>query len=642
MTHPYRWIMLVAGLSLAATGPVVAQEASAQPLTDDARPLQSGTSLTVIDPAETIPSINIRAEVAKTLAAEQRYFSAVAELFRAAGPNAPSRMSEDFQWQLADSLLAFSVRDAQSLYRTASVLSDDTDRYVASQMALADHDYRHGRLDSAMQVLKAVEDRVPEAERDEWQKQVARVLLAQGRFADAIEILKVLDEGLAGRNVDRVVRFNLGLAQLNDGRELEGRDTLDKVGRAVAYTEEDHAIRDRANLILGWHFLRNEQGGTAKAVFQRIRMNGPSSNRALLGLGWAELLPRGERQARVSRLEEEEDPFAGLSTLGGLLRPGYMEGDVYRRAGFNNFSRASMADDEEEALQRALGVWVELIGRDPLDPAVQEAWLAIPYALDRIGAYRQAIDYYERAIEVLETNVERQKQAQISIRGGVMLNTLVRRDPDSEAGRDWELLDLPDTPETYYLQEMLAGHRFQESLKQYRDLSLMARNLEGWEERLLAVRENHRRDVREPADPAEVIEVARYGSAPPTPPAGSSLTLQGATSLAAPGRYQRPHAVPNLPGVRLPMTATPPAERFNGVYERANSLRREASDLRMNVEQARDRQAALLTEMASEALAEQQLTIDKFLVEARFALARLYDRELDPPTAESDDENGAP
>src|SRR3546814_8808105 len=65
-----------------------------------------------------------------------------------------------------------------------------------------------------------------------------------------------------------------------------------------------------------------------------------------------------------------------------------------------------------------------------------------------------------------------------------MVETIVRRDLNSEAGWDWKLHDLPDAPETYFLQNLLAEHRFQEALKNYRDVRMLTRNVESWRVRL--------------------------------------------------------------------------------------------------------------------------------------------------------------
>jgi hypothetical protein len=46
----------------------------------------------------------------------------------------------------------------------------------------------------------------------------------------------------------------------------------------------------------------------------------------------------------------------------------------------------------------------------------------------------------------------------------------------------WKLEELPEGPEARYLYHLLATHKFQEGLKNYRDLAYLLRNLEGWRE----------------------------------------------------------------------------------------------------------------------------------------------------------------
>jgi len=560
---------------------------------------------------------------AMTLGADARHFSAAILLEALAGDAQPETVPEAYQWQLADTLLAIALRDrAVEIYRHLAVITDDRDRWIDAQLRVAEFDYQRARYADAVGRLTAIDDQVPDHLRPRWQSQLAQVYLAESRYEDALPLLQDLEDRKRGT---AYTRYNLGVALINSGEEDTGRAQVDRVGRMTIASLEDQALRDKANLTLGWHFLSEELGGSAKAIFQRIRVKGPFSNRALLGLGWAELSPRGERQRRAANIEDE-DPFSNFSTIGGLLRPGFIERDFYYRAGFRNFRLSSISEDQEEALRRALAAWIELISRDPLDPAVQEGWLAIPYSLDKLGAHTQALQYYERAIEELEQNRVRMNTAMDSINGGRMIETIVRRDANAESGVAWRLKDLPDAPETYYLQSLLAEHRFQEALKRYRDLRLMARNLESWRERLAAVGRTYRDNPRDPVAVEDLLARARDGWTPPDDTLDlSSLVM--AQQLAPPGRYDA--ALPNdttAPPPRLKPSA-PPA-RFNGPYERSQQLLENVRTLRLQVEAAADAQSGILNEMAREELTGQQKTIERYLVEARFALARLYDRQL--------------
>jgi tetratricopeptide (TPR) repeat protein len=80
----------------------------------------------------------------------------------------------------------------------------------------------------------------------------------------------------------------------------------------------------------------------AARSIDRVRLSGPQSSKALLGAGWA--------------------------------------------------------DAAEKHYEAALAPWQELQGRSLLDAAVQESYLAVPYAYAELGAMAQSAEYYEKAI----------------------------------------------------------------------------------------------------------------------------------------------------------------------------------------------------------------------------------------------------
>ncbi|HEX4896691.1 MAG TPA: hypothetical protein VFV11_10220, partial [Solimonas sp.] len=229
----------------------------------------------------------------------------------------------------------------------------------------------------------------------------------------------------------------------------------------------------------------------------------------------------------------------------------------------------------------------------------------------------------EKAIGVLENARKRQTEAMNSIRQGRMVETIVRREIDSEAGWEWKLKDLPDAPETYFLQSLLAEHRFQEALKNYRDLRLMGRLLDGWQQRLDTA-ERAWVDAERLATPPEVtVKRARQGWVEPW--AGLKIRLRVDDALAAPGTYdERLLGDPPPPWLLRPAVA---AGRFDGPMERAQALKQRLGNLRELVKTASDAQSRLLREVALKELEGQRREIERYLVEARFALARLYDRQ---------------
>jgi len=562
--------------------------------------------------------------LAEFLDADRRHFSALIELRQIAGDQDPLKMSTDYQWRLAENYLGFGMgARAEAVYRSLAASANNPQDVAKAQLRLAEFDYQRGYTAQARANLYRLREKLPPAMIADWQDLLARVLMAEGRYGEAADML--LKEDNATKQ-SPFTRYNLGVALLNSGRVSQGQTVLDRVGTLRPETPEELALRDRANLTLGWHFLQTQQGGTAKPIFGRVRVEGAFSNRALLGLGWAELAPQGSRIQRSEAPDDqnaEQQNRSSFSTLGVLLRPGYLDRDVFDRAGMRSFRLRGGNPESEAALRRALVPWLELISRDPMDPAVQEAWLAIPYTLDQLGAHTQALQYYEKAVEVLETSRKRMNDAMTSIRQGRMVETIVRRDLDSEAGWNWKLRDLPDAPETYFLQTLLAEHRFQEALKNYRDVRMLARDLDSWNKRLAGIEQDYLNANKRPANPDEIVKRALRDS--PAPYAGTTADLRLAPRLAPPGSYtQRPTA----PALRLePLELAAAPARFDGPYERIQSLKSRVGNLREQLALAGNSQAQLLQQMAVQELEGQRKQIERYLVEARFALARLYDRQ---------------
>lgn len=281
--------------------------------------------------------------------------------------------------------------------------------------------YQRGYWEDAEKALKRIEGRLTPQLDAEKQNLLAQVLIQQGRFDDAVNILN----GWRGPpDWTAFAQFNLGVALVRKGRMAEATTMLDAVGQLETSSEELLALRDKANLALGYAYLQAGQPAAAKPVLQRVRLQGPQSNKALLAVGWA--------------------------------------------------------DSAEQQYNEALVPWTELHGRNLLDAAVQESYLAVPYAFSKLNAAAQAAEYYTTAIDSYGAESQRIDQSIAAIRSGRLLDTIVANDRDGRYGWFWQLQNLPDAPESRYLYHLLAGHEFQEGLKNFRTLGFMQRNLEEW------------------------------------------------------------------------------------------------------------------------------------------------------------------
>lgn len=280
---------------------------------------------------------------------------------------------------------------------------------------------------NAFHALERIEGEVPRSLRDEVEFLRAQIAMRSGRFSDAVETLKSLQ---GTDQLQGFAAYNLGVALFGAGREDEAFVQLDKAGLINSDQRAVIAIRDKANLVLGTRLLEDERADEAKIYLDRVRLDGPFSNRALLGSGWA--------------------------------------------------------DTSRERFRTALVPWSILVERDPTNKAVQEALLALPYAYGKLDFHGKAALAYGRALDIFGNELDKLNASIESIRTGKFLEAMVREEVRKDKNWVVNLRELPETPETYYLTELMASHDFQSSLQNYLDLEDLRERLASWESSLNA------------------------------------------------------------------------------------------------------------------------------------------------------------
>jgi hypothetical protein len=127
---------------------------------------------------------------------------------------------------------------------------------------------------------------------------------------------------------------------------------------------------------------------------------------------------------------------------------------------------------------------MELSEREQLDSAVQESLLAVPYAFARLNADTQAAQFYARALDIFDVELQRLDTALRDASDGRLLNNLLVSDDPHVTGWVWQLADLPDDDRSRFLYFTIADHRFHEGLRSYRDLIALNAHLADWKEKL--------------------------------------------------------------------------------------------------------------------------------------------------------------
>jgi tetratricopeptide (TPR) repeat protein len=281
--------------------------------------------------------------------------------------------------------------------------------------------YQRGYLEESERALRQVSDKIDPRINAERYMLLAQLMMREGRYDEAITSLS---NWRGAPDWTAYAQFNLGVALVRKGRLAEAIGYLNRVGTMQTRGEELLALKDKANLALGFALLQGQRAAEAKPILQRVRLEGPYSSKALLGVGWAD-------------------------------------------AGMGEF-------------KRALVPWLALRKRSLLDSAVQESFLTVPYAYSQLSASGQAAEYYNSAIESFDSELKLIDDSIGQIRAGKLLDRLLNDDKKDTLTWYWQLSTVPDAPESRYLYSLLASNEFQEGLKNYRELNFMSRNLDSW------------------------------------------------------------------------------------------------------------------------------------------------------------------
>lgn len=281
--------------------------------------------------------------------------------------------------------------------------------------------YERGYYDRCEQALGRIAGKLAPEQEGERNDLLVNSLMHQQRFTDAIAALQ---NWHGARDWMSFARFNLGVALVRAGHLAQAAPILTAVGTLQSSTEELASLRDRANLALGFAYLQADQPALARVALARVRLDGPYSSRALLADGWAQ---------------------AALGQYRAALVP-----------------------------------WLALQHRSLLDSAVQESYLAVPYAFSQLNAGAQAAQSYQTALSSFTGEQQNLQLAIAHVHSGGLLGDLLGPD-ESQHGWFWQLQALPDAPQSRYLYELLADDDFQQGLQNYRELGFMQQSLSRWD-----------------------------------------------------------------------------------------------------------------------------------------------------------------
>jgi hypothetical protein len=361
---------------------------------------------------------------------QEDYFDALTRLLAAEERNEIPHHQAEAEVMLGGLYLSYGEhRLAGEIFERVLAKSVDPELNDRCWFFLAKIWHERGYQPEAEAALARITGSLPEELEPQLHMLWSEVLMDQGKFAEALAALQSWKH--PGDAWIGYAKYNIGVALVRLGEVEQGARVLDEVGKLEPKTPQLAALRDKANVALGYAWLQASRPVEAKPSLQRVRLEGPFSNKALLGVGWS--------------------------------------------------------DAETQNYRGALAPWLALRDRNLLDSAVQESLLAVPYAYAQLGADKQAADRYVEAIDAFNGEIAHLTASIDAIERGELITELLGEHADAAedaSGWYWRLDKVPDTIESRYLYELMASNKFQEGLKNYRDLLYLNRNLAHWEQSL--------------------------------------------------------------------------------------------------------------------------------------------------------------
>lgn len=290
--------------------------------------------------------------------------------------------------------------------------------------------YNQGKYDEAARILEnKIANLPPEIEKQRL-VMLGNIYIGRGEFQRAADLLSTVkaDDVLGAYAI-----YNAGVAFARSGEFERGLPLLKQVRDLPPGDEETNALKDRAALAIGFTWLQKGNNDFARESLLTIRMDGPFTNQAMLGLGYA------------------------------------------------NFQRGEF--------KKALPLWLELLQRNTSDTTVQEALMLAPRAYEELKALPQALFGYRYAADTLRSELKKVERTIIRVKANDWLDSLnPETAKDAALGADplapvtnYTPADIPEAP---YLYSLFASNAFAEDYKLFLDLRRTEKLIDHWRDQI--------------------------------------------------------------------------------------------------------------------------------------------------------------
>ena len=361
---------------------------------------------------------------------QNQYFRAITDIMVAQARSPISKQGNDPELLLGSLYLSYGMHEeAADIFKRLSQTNNDVYAHDLAWFYMGRMRYMDGQYEKSLEAFSAIQDALPVSKEAERLHLMVNAYLHQGQYKEAIEVTG----DIRGQGIwNDYARYNLGVALIRSNHVKEGIGLLDQLSRLLPKTEEEYTLKDKANIALGYTAIRTDVQRDPITPFSRVRLNGPYSNQALLGIGWA--------------YNEKKQP------------------------------------------QEALKPWMELSTRPKLDSASQQALIDIAYTLERLKQRKLALSYYKLAVSDYDRVHTELDKAINGVNYGELLRNSIP--PSSAVDGQWSDsgLQFKTLPAAEYLNELLTSRDFRKAYRDYRDLNYIHQQVVKWREKIPLLR----------------------------------------------------------------------------------------------------------------------------------------------------------
>ncbi len=291
--------------------------------------------------------------------------------------------------------------------------------------------YYHLRQNkSALGVLRQLKQPVDKNLRAEMQHLYSLILMSQGKYRQAAKYIRK-NEWQAPDNWGLYARLNLAEALIHSGAVNQGSNIIKKMGQKHLDNYEAKSLLDKANQSLGYLLLNQNKPEDARRYLEKVSMNGPYSNLALLGAGWA--------SARLQHYNQAVIP------------------------------------------------WTELQKKDIREIPVQESMLTLPYAFEKMGLSEKSAIYYKKSVNIYEKELVALNSSMLELKQKSLKSELSQLDISSETAWFKSVNKSAKSKSLRYIKQLIEDDTFFKLLLNFREACLLKNNADIKVKKILAI-----------------------------------------------------------------------------------------------------------------------------------------------------------